>query len=91
MADVTVTIPRLLADVSGGVRTFDVQATTAAEAIEELCRLVPELRVHVFDDTGEVRRHVNVFVRGTHTPAADLVTEVTDGDEVAVIQAVSGG
>ncbi len=92
MAVVLVRITRLLADIGGTGRTSTVEATTAAEAVDALCAQVPALQVHVFDDDGNVRRHVNIFVRGEIAKGpGSLDVAVADGDEVAVVQAVSGG
>ena len=56
------------------------------------CAKVPALHVHLFDDDGNVRRHVNIFVRGEIAKGSgSLDVTVADGDEVAVVQAVSGG
>ncbi len=91
MAAVQVRITRLLADIAGTGRTVDVEADTASAALAALCQRVPALRVHIFGDDGELRPHVNVFVRGELTKGDGLGVAVGDGDEVAVIQAVSGG
>ena len=93
MADVTVRITRLLADIAGTGKTLSVEAATAAEALEALCQQITALRVHIFDDDGVVRRHVNVFVRGelAATGPESLDVSMADGDEVAIIHAVSGG
>lgn len=92
MAAVDVEITRLLAEVANTARRRTVEAATAAEALEALCVEVPALRVHVFDDDGAVRRHVNVFVCGEIAKAGGaLERSLADGDEVAVMQAVSGG
>lgn len=91
MAGVAVRITRLLADIAGTDRTLGVEARTAADALDALCQQVPALRVHIFDDAGAVRRHVNIFVRGELATPAMLEQPVADGDEVAVVQAVSGG
>jgi molybdopterin converting factor small subunit len=91
MARVRVQITRLLADIAGTERITTVEASTAAGAVEALCAKAPALRVHVFDDRGRVRPHVNVFVRGEHTNPGALDAPVADGDEIALVQAVSGG
>lgn len=91
MARVSVRIPRLLADIAGTGRDVEVEAATATGAVQALCEAIPALHVHVFDDEGSVRRHVNIFVRGDLTKGEALATGLDDGDEVAVIQAVSGG
>ncbi len=91
MAAVQVRITRLLADIAGTGRSIDVEAESAAGALDALCQRVPALRVHIFGDDGELRPHVNVFVRGELTRGDGLAAPVGDGDEVAVVQAVSGG
>ena len=92
MATVTVEITRLLAGVAGTERRRQVEADTAADALDALCGAVPALQVHVFDDAGQVRPHVNVFVRGEIAKGpGSLDVVLVDGDEVAVVQAVSGG
>ena len=92
MASVSVRITQLLADIAGTGRTITVESTTAAEALETVCVQVPALHIHVFDDDGNVRRHVNIFVRGEIVKGpGSLDVAVADGDEIAVVQAVSGG
>jgi hypothetical protein len=52
----------------------------------------PLLRVHLFDEAGALRQHVQIFVNGTdsrHLPS--LQVPVADGDEIIVLQAISGG
>ena len=85
-------ITRLLADIAGTGKTINVEAMTAAGAVDALCTQIPELHVHVFDDDGSVRPHVNIFVRGEIARGpGSLDIAVSDGDEVAILQAVSGG
>ena len=92
MVEVQVRITRLLAEIAGTGRTISVEASTAAEAVAALCAKVPALRVHVFDDAGQVRSHVNIFVRGeiANSPGS-LDVALGPGDEIAILQAVSGG
>ena len=92
MAEVVVRITRLLADIARTERSLTVQAETAGEALTELCTHVPALHVHLYDDAGQVRPHVNIFVRDELLKGAMLFdAKVGDGDEVAIVQAVSGG
>jgi len=92
MAPVTIRIPTLLAQVGDGRTAIPVEAGTVAGALEALFAVLPQLRVHVFDESGGVRPHVALFhqdhtVRG----AAGLAAVVVAGDVVTVLQAVSGG
>ncbi|NQV06190.1 MoaD/ThiS family protein [bacterium] len=92
MAEVTVSIPGLLSAVTGGPRATAVDAVTVGGALDALFEVYPELRVHVTDESGGIRSHVSCWhgdrrIRGRD----DLNRQVSDGDEVIVLQAVSGG
>ena len=70
----------------------DVPATTVREVIEELERRWPGLASYLVDDTGRLRRHVNVFVR--KEPIFDregLSDTLGPKDDVLIMQALSGG
>lgn len=89
MAAVTVALPGLLAGLIGGRRRVPVDADDLAQALAELCARHPELRVHVFADDGRMRPHVLCLHNGE--TERDLDRRLADGDEVTVMQAVSGG
>lgn len=88
MAAVNVVIPHMLAELIGGERTHTVEAASAREALHALFERHGQLAVHVFDESGAVRPHVTLFHNGS---LVDGDAEVTDGDKVTVLQAVSGG
>ena len=70
----------------------EVAGATVGEVIAELEKRHPGFALYVADETGRLRRHVNVFVRGE--PICDRETlgdKVSPGDEVFILQALSGG
>ncbi len=72
--------------------TEEVAGTTVRELLDELDRRYPGFAAYVVDETGRLRRHVNVFVR--EEPICDresLADRVAPGDKVHVLQALSGG
>jgi len=72
--------------------TEEVPGTTVRELLDELDRRYPGLAAYIVDETGRLRRHVNVFVR--EEPIYDresLADKVGAGDKVHVLQALSGG
>ena len=88
----TVSVPRLLTSFTDGKRRFTVDAETVSGALAAAEKAYPMLRGHVFDETGGVREHVQVFVNATDSrqlPSLDV--PVKDGDEIIVLQAISGG
>ena len=92
---VTVVVPSVLAAVSGGRTAFEVPDAAAAsvrEALDAVARDYPVLVRRIRDERGELRRHVNVYVRGGDVRrGAGLATAVAAGEEVLVIQSIAGG
>ena len=72
--------------------SLEVTASTVREALEKVFAANPTLRSYVLDDQGGLRKHVDAFVEGQRI--ADRATQsdsVTDGVEIYVMQALSGG
>lgn len=83
-----VTLPRVLQPATQRL-ALDVDGTTVEEALRDLLDQEPNLRVHLFDEQGDLRPHVSCFVDGTSTRLADR-TQVVDS-AIDFVQAVSGG
>ena len=92
MMGVMVVLPGLLAALIGSSRTIEVEAATVREALESVIRAYPALRVHFFDETGGLRRFVLCFVNGENSSwHGGLAMPLSPGDEVMIVQSVSGG
>jgi sulfur-carrier protein len=84
---VVVLVPSLLAAQAGGQGRFEVEAATVGEALRQLP--VADL---LLDETGELRRLVNVYVDGEDARRQNgLETSIEGANEVRVIAAVAGG
>ena len=89
---ITIRLPSALRDCAGGTPELSVAATSVRDALDELERSHPLLHIRVCDETGAVRRHVNLFVNRDHVRDRDgLETELEEGDVVTIMPAVSGG
>ena len=65
---------------------------TLLECIDGLERQYPGLKERLLDETGELRRFVNVYVNGEDVRFAQGVqTRLQGGDEVSIVPAVAGG
>lgn len=72
--------------------TEEVAGATVREVIDELEKRHPGFALYVVDETGRLRRHVNVFVG--EEPICDreaLSDAVAPGAEIYILQALSGG
>ena len=92
---VQVLLPRMLSDCTGGRTSMSLDLPAPATVCAVLDALAAEHPVfdrRVRDETGALRRHVNVYVDGEDVRRADgLATPVPAGAEVMVIQSVAGG
>lgn len=89
---VPVRIPTILRGYTGGAAEVTVGAGTLAEVIAQLDAAYPGIGARVLDDSGKLRRFINVYVGDTDVRLADgLQTPVPPGTGVSVIPAVAGG
>ena len=89
---ITIHVPGPLRAYCGGASTLSLSAGSVRSALEQLEQAHPELHRNIRDETGAVRRHVNLFVNSDNIrDLAGLETELTEGDVLTVMPAVSGG
>ena len=89
---VNVRIPTQLRELSGGAAEVDVDGATVAEVLKQLEAAHPGFAARLYDDQGELRRFVNVFVADEDIRFLQGVdTPLDDGSVVSIIPAVAGG
>ena len=89
---VTIQITSLLSSYAGCASEFALAAVTVGSALDQLEQSQPSLYRSICDETGTVRRHVNVFVNSANIRDLEaLDTQLRPGDIIIVLPAVSGG
>ena len=89
---VAVKIPTALRVATGGASEVSVDGDTVSEVLDALFDKFTELRERISDESGALRRFVNVYVGGEDIRFLDgLETPVADGSEVTILPAVAGG
>ncbi len=89
---VTVRIPTPLRTLSGGQAEVKISAQTLRQCIEELEARFPGFKARICEDSGTVRRFINIFVNGEDVRfLAGLDTPLKPGDEVTIIPSMAGG
>lgn len=74
------------------LQAIDVQGTTVKEILHSIESHYPGMQAYLVDDQGQLRQHVNIFVRGIRIQdESGLSDVVAPEDEVFVMQALSGG
>ena len=89
---ITLHVPGPLRAYCAGAAHLSISAQTVRGALEELQRTQSALYSNVCDETGKLRRHLNVFVNSDNVRDLDGVdTVLSPGDVLTILPAVSGG
>lgn len=89
---VKVRIPTPLRKLTNNEEVVEVEAGTIASAIKELQSRYPGIQERLVDESGTVRRFVNVYVNEEDIRfLQNQETPIQDGDEISVIPAIAGG
>ncbi|MEQ4519108.1 MoaD/ThiS family protein [Pseudarthrobacter sp. B907] len=95
MPDISVVLPSVLQPLAGGQSVLTAPAEGAVSVrwlLDAVAGDFPALSRRLRDETGAVRRFVNIYVNGNEIRRLQgLGTEVAPGQEVLIIQSVAGG
>lgn len=89
---IMVQIPRELRVLCDGSKTLAVSAASVYGVLEEIERQHPAIHRSICDETGRLRRHINLFVNSSlMRERQGLETVLESGDVITILPAVSGG
>ncbi|HEV2126491.1 MAG TPA: ubiquitin-like small modifier protein 1 [Chloroflexota bacterium] len=89
---IKVRIPTPLRRLTGGASELSVDGTTVQDALSNLESKHPGFRERLYDENGEIRRFVNIYVAGEDIRFLKGVeTPVKEGEEISIVPAVAGG
>ena len=89
---VSVRIPTILRTYTGGESEVTAEGATLADVLDDLEASYAGIRARILDDSGDIRRFVNVYVGNDDVRFLDgLATATPDGAQLSIIPAVAGG
>jgi molybdopterin synthase sulfur carrier subunit len=93
---VTLELPSVLADVAGGRRSLAVEMDRPDPTVADLLDLVAGVHPHLVrrlrTESGQLRRHVNVYANGADVRGVDgTATVLGQNAVVLVLPSVAGG
>ena len=89
---VTVRIPTPLRSVTKGSADVQAKGDTVDELIGDLERQFPGLKERLVDDSGELRRFINIYVNEEDIRFLEgRKTALKDTDIVSIVPAIAGG
>jgi len=75
-----------------GKAEVNVEGKDIRAAIENLVKFFPGIKERLYDEKGNVRRFINIYVNNENARSLQLDrTLLKDGDEVSIISAITGG
>jgi len=89
---ILVRIPTPLRRHTGGAGDVYAKGHDVSELVADLERQFPGLRERLCDETGDLRRFINVYVNQEDVRFLQgLQSALKDGDEVSIVPAIAGG
>ena len=87
-----VRIPTPLRKLTNGKEEVSAAGATVGALVADLERQFPGLKERICDDSGAVRRFVNIFQNDEDIRfLQNLDTPVKDADEISIVPAIAGG
>ena len=89
---VTVRIPTPMRALTKGSAEVQAKADTVADLIDSLEGQFPGMRERLVDETGELRRFINLYVNEEDVRFLQgTTTTLKEGDHVVIVPAIAGG
>lgn len=90
--NVKILVPTPLRGYVDGSDTVEIAAATVAEALARLVSRYEKLRPHLFNESGQLRSFVNVYLNDDDIRYLKKgATEVAEGDTISIIPSIAGG
>jgi len=85
-------IPTPLRKFTENKSSVESTGGTVLDSMKELATTYPDLKKHLFDDAGEIRNFVRLYVGDDDIDELDSVnTKVDSGTVISIIPAIAGG
>ena len=88
----TVRFPAMMKYYLNNQAEFFVPASTVNELVGQVIEQYPSIKFHLVDSDGNLRKHFNVFVNGTHIRELNgIETVLNEADKVILMASAAGG
>ncbi len=92
MMNTRVRVPTPLRKYTNGADEVDAAGDTVKALVDDLEKNYPGIKERICDESGKIRRFVNVYVNGDDIRfLQNLDTTVNNGDNISIVPAIAGG
>lgn len=87
-----VRFPSMMKYYFGDQSEIFISGATVAEVIKQIVEAYPSVSFHLLDSSGNLRRHFNIFVNGTHIRDLNgMETQINEEDRIILMASAAGG
>ena len=88
----TVRFPAVMKYYVNNQTEFFVPAVTVQEVVDQVIEQYPSIKFHLVDENGNMRKHFNIFINGTHIRELNgMDSPLKDEDKVILMASAAGG
>lgn len=88
----TVRFPNVMKYYVDNQAEFFVPASSIQDLVDQVVEQYPSIKFHLLDAEGQLRRHFNIFVNGTHIrDLGGMETKLKEDDKVILMASAAGG
>jgi sulfur-carrier protein len=88
---VTISIPSAFRRHTEGTDKYTCTAANLNDLLDAMASRFPELKPHLRDDQGNVRRFLNIYVNDEDIRFLGKDYKFKEGDEVTLVPSIAGG
>ncbi|MDR1488018.1 MAG: MoaD/ThiS family protein [Deltaproteobacteria bacterium] len=89
---ITLLMPTALRGFTDGKSEISLDGETVGQVLLALAKAYPDISTHLFDEAGELRSFINVFINGENAKSSGgLKRAVKDGETLMLVPAIAGG
>ena len=89
---IIIEIPSALKQYVNNQDQIEVLGSSIEEAFVNLCTEYKELKQNLFDENGNIRSFINIYLNDNDIRYADgMRSTVKDGDSIQIVPSVAGG
>jgi molybdopterin converting factor small subunit len=75
-----------------GLQEMEIESKSLPQTLDLIDKTHPGISAYIVDEQGMLRKHVNIFVNGSLIQDRKHLSDaIQDGDEIYIMQALSGG
>jgi molybdopterin converting factor small subunit len=88
---IKISVSQALSEGQSPTRLGEVDGKTVGECLDQLIIKRPDMKRWLFDESGNLKEYVDIFINKQNAFPSPLAKPVKDGDELFIMSLIGGG